>query len=250
MKASMVYFFKKHKTIIKTSITVIGLVTTTILAVKRTPKVKELLAEQEKEKGEPLTKKEVLCTSIKGYAPAIAVGSLTIAHIIYGASREIKDRVATTAVINMLEKTHENYKKEVVKELGEEKESEITSRSVIKNVPKKNNKNTVVVNKLDDLTLMYDPLSGRYFYSNRELTDAAINTINSSLNSGEWVPLNWFYDAIGIPNCELGELIGWDNRFDGQVRISYGAILSENDEPSMSIIWHTIPGYYGNDFVH
>ena len=60
----------KYSPEILTGIGIAGMITTTILAVKATPKALRLLGEAEKDKGEELSKKEVFDTAWKCYIPA------------------------------------------------------------------------------------------------------------------------------------------------------------------------------------
>lgn len=74
---------KKHSPEILTGIGVAGMVATTIMAVKATPKAILLINEKEVElRAEKLTKKEVVQTVWKCYIPAAVTGVASIACII------------------------------------------------------------------------------------------------------------------------------------------------------------------------
>ena len=70
---------------ILTGLGIAGMITTTVLAVKATPKALDLIAEAEDKKGEYLTKKEIIVTTWKNYIPAGVTSAVSIACLI-GAS--------------------------------------------------------------------------------------------------------------------------------------------------------------------
>ena len=63
------YFLKKNSTLIMTITASCGVIVTTVLAVKATPKAIKLLKEAEKEKGEPLTVIEKIKYGWRPYVP-------------------------------------------------------------------------------------------------------------------------------------------------------------------------------------
>ena len=67
---------------ILTGIGIAGLVTTTIFAVKATPKALDLIAKAEEEKQEELTKLEAVKVAWKPYIPAAISGATSIACLI------------------------------------------------------------------------------------------------------------------------------------------------------------------------
>jgi hypothetical protein len=58
-----------------------------------------------------------------------------------------------------------------------------------------------------------------------------------------YVSLNEFYDEIGIPQTPIGDDLGW--RVDkGLIDVHFAAILTDKDEPCMTIE-HLVPPEYG-----
>ena len=72
---------KKNAPTILTCIGAAGVVTTTVMAVKATPKALEILKDAEEEKGEKLTKWEKINVAGPVYIPAVITGAATIALI-------------------------------------------------------------------------------------------------------------------------------------------------------------------------
>ena len=68
-------FVKRNASTILTGLGGIGVVATTITAVKATPKVLRLIEETETNKGEKLTKWEKVKTAVSSYIPSAIVGN-------------------------------------------------------------------------------------------------------------------------------------------------------------------------------
>lgn len=195
-----------------------GLVGTVVVAIKTTPKAVKKCEEKALEKGEPLTKTEVIKEVWKDYIPTVALGVGTIACV-FGANILNKDRqrslVSAYALTNTTFRRYSRKVKEIygqeahekiLQELGAEtaKEVEIynydwfTSRSMEFD---KNDENVI---------LFYDALSKRYFKSTPSRVLMAEYHLNRNFALGAEPSLNNFYEFLGISPVEGGDVIGWD----------------------------------------
>lgn len=75
----------RHTSTVLTCLGGIGVVATSIMAIKATPKALELIEEAKKEKGEELSKWETVKVAAPKYIPAMMTGVATIACI-FGAN--------------------------------------------------------------------------------------------------------------------------------------------------------------------
>lgn len=108
-----------------TCIGAIGVVATSIMAVKATPKVTKLLEASEKEKGEKLTKTEVVKIAAPAYIPAAVVGASTIACI-FGANILNKNSQASLAsAYALLDRSYKEYRNKVNALYGDEADDEV-----------------------------------------------------------------------------------------------------------------------------
>ena len=87
-------FVKRNSSAILCCAAAAGVVATTVVAVKSTPKAMKLIQEREEEKGEKLTKLEVVKVAGPTYVPSILLGVSTIACI-FGANVISKKQQAT-----------------------------------------------------------------------------------------------------------------------------------------------------------
>ena len=111
-----------HSPEILTGIGIAGMIATSIMAIKATPKAIKLIEEKEKEVGDKLTPIETIKATWKCYIPA-TVTCVTSTACLIGASSVNARRNAALATAYSLSKTAlSEYKDAVVETIGEKKE--------------------------------------------------------------------------------------------------------------------------------
>ena len=116
---------RSHVSTLLTCIGAIGVVATSIMAVKATPKATKLLEASEKEKGEKLTKMEVVKIAGPAYIPAAVVGVSTIACI-FGANILTKHSQASLAsAYALLDRSYKEYRNKVNAIYGDEADDKV-----------------------------------------------------------------------------------------------------------------------------
>ena len=196
-------FAKKNASVILTCISVAGVVATTIMAVKETPKALSLLENAKEEKREELTKWEKVKIAGPVYIPSIITGVATIACIC--GSNVISKRQQTTlaTAYALLDNSYKDYKKKVVELYGEEADREVKS-----SIAKDKYEETDV--KVDDTKkLFFDFYSSRYFESTDEIVRKAEYDLNRELSIMSYASLNDFYDLLKIEKIDGGDDLGW-----------------------------------------
>ena len=230
----------KHAPEILTGIGIAGMITSTVLAVKATPRALTLLEEVKRSKEEPeLKPTEVVKATWKCYIPA-AVTAVASTACLIGASSVHLRRTAALATAYELSKTAlAEYSDKVVEVVGEETEQRIREQIDKDRVEKNPPPEAMITSGAD--TLCYDALSGRYFFSNVNEIDRAINMVNRNLLSDLYVSLNEFYDELGQDHTALGDTLGW-NLDDGRIDISYRTITEDNRD--VTIISYSVAPKY------
>lgn len=241
----------KHSPEILLGIGIAGMITTTVLAVRATPKAIQLIDQKKYELDvDKLTPMETVKTTWKCYVPAAVSGVASVAMLIGSNSVNVKRNAALATAYKLSESAFTQYKDKVIETVGEKKEKVVrdkVSEEQIKNNP---------VNKTEIFyagkgqTLFFEPLSHRYFYSTIEKIRRAENEINHNLLTDPFddgVTVNDFYEAIGLPPTEMGDMLGWNLNI-GMVNIylSYqgGEVGSEHeDEPCAVINYNNPPSY-------
>lgn len=235
---------KKHSPEILTGIGVAGMVATTIMAVKATPKAILLINEKEVElRAEKLTKKEVVQTVWKCYIPAAVTGVASIACIIGASSINAKRNAALATAYTLTETALKEYKDKVVETIGEKKESEI--RGAIAQDKLKNDPviKTDVIETGKGKTLCYDALSGRYFRSDVDKIKRAEYELNKQLLNEGYISLNDFYYEIELEPIKVGDKLGWSARQERYIEVKFGSALTTEQEPCLVLDFSVAPIY-------
>ena len=237
---------KKHAPEILVGTGIVGMTTAAVMAVKATPKAMELLEDEKANLGTTyLTKKEMIQAGWKPYIPSVALGAISAACIIAGTACNAKRSAALATVYAISENTLKRYQDEVVKAVGKEKADEIRKEVVKARIKDKpvivdSDESDFVTNTGHGNTLFYDTLSGRYFRSSTNAVDRAINNLNKSMLSDNFMTVNEFYNELEIPTIGAGSLIGW--YVDKELAdIFYSSDIDANGQPYVCIEYRSMP---------
>lgn len=237
-------FVSRRSPEILTGIGIAGMVTTTVLAVKATPKALELIEERKKEIWvDKLSPVELVKTAWKPYVPAAVTCVMSTACLIGASSVNLRRNAALATAYKLSETALTEYREKVIETIGEKKEHTIRDKVAEERV-KKNpvSKNEVIITNTGK-TLCYDPISGRYFYSSIEKIKSAENKLNKTMihDFSGYVSLNDFYDEIGLDHTSVGDDLGWNT--DKLIDIHFSSQLNDNGEPSVVLDYTTAPKY-------
>lgn len=233
----------KHGPVILTGLGIAGMVTTTVLAVKATPKALELIEQKKVEEGKDELKfTETVEATWKCYIPATALGVASIACLVGASSVSTRRTAALATAYKLSETAFSEYKEKVVETIGEKKEKIVKDKVAQAKVEKNPVKNSEVIITGKGKTLCMDAITGRYFESDLDAVIKAINKINRSVVTDMYASLNDYYDLIGLPNIELGDALGW-NIDQGEIEIDTSAQLTEDNTPCLVISFTRMPAY-------
>lgn len=190
-----------------------GMVTTTILAVKATPKALMLIEDKKDELDtDTLTPIETVKATWKCYIPAAITGATSVACLIGSASVSARRHAALATAYKISETAFSEYKEKVVETIGEKKEKTVRDKVAEKQIDDHPVSRTEVFVTGKGQTLFFEPLSSRYFYSDLEKINRAINKLNNDINIDPFddgVTVNDFYSEIGLPPTMTGDNLGW-----------------------------------------
>lgn len=253
-------FLGKYSPEILTGIGIAGWITTTVLAVKATPKALHLIEDEIDRQNDENVKEAVrlnqdICEHVtklkpldlvktcwKPYMPALGLGVVSTSCIISANAIHYKRNAALATVYAISERTLLRYKDKVVETLGEKKEKEISNKVAQENVDQNKVSDRSIIITSKGNTLCMDAFSGRYFRSDVDNIKKAINKINRDLTYDHYVSLNTVYGEIGLDNVKNGELLGW-NLDNGLIEPRFDTCLAENDEPCVVIDFYIQPKY-------
>lgn len=198
-------FVNKNASTILTVVGGAGVVATSVLAVKATPKAMALLENAKDEKGEELTKSEAVLVAGPAYIPAIITGAATIACIFGANALNKRQQAAITSAYALLDNSYKEYKKKAEELYGEDANQKIRA-----GIAKDKYVDCEICGH-GDKRLFYDEFSGRYFESTMEDVITAQYALNRmiSLNGGAY--LNEWYEELGIEGTDYGAYLGWSS---------------------------------------
>ena len=191
-----------------------------------------------------LEPKDVIKTVWKCYIPAVITGVMSVACIVGASSVNARRNAALMAAYTLSETSLKEYKEKVVDMVGESKEKEIREE-IVKDKLEKNpvNDREVVITKTGN-TLCYELMTGRYFRSDINSINAAVNELNRRMIASPCgnVSLNEFFNEIGLSNTESGNMLGW-NIDGGTIEVDYTWQTADNNEPCCVVEYITKPTY-------
>lgn len=232
-------FITKNSPEILVGLGIVGMVGTTVLAVKVTPKALRLMEDKKEVKNDELTKKEIIETTWKLYVPSLCVCVASIGCIIGGCTINKKRNIALAAAYKVAESTLVTYRDKVIETIGEKKEKEIRDAIEQDKINKTPDKHIIVTSR--GTCLCKDSISGRYFRSDVDEIKKVINELNLQIiNNFGYISLNELYNNLGLESVKDGDYIGWSTD-TGLINIDFDACLSDNDEPCIVIDYINMP---------
>ena len=240
-------FMSKHSPEILVGIGVAGAITSAILSAKATVKAVRLVDAAEAEKGEPLTKKEVVKTCWKCYIPTVATVTASTACVIGASKVHTKRNAALATAYQLSESALAKYSEKVVETIGEKKEEAIKAKVNKEKLDNNPVENTKVIITGKGETLCCDVLFGRYFESDIDKIKRAIAEINYTLVCDGYVSLNDFYDELGLDHIDVGDDLGW--KVDqGKLDVDFGSQIASDGRPCITIEYSVAPKYGYDSF--
>lgn len=219
-------FLKRNSSTILTCIGAVGVVATTVLAVKATPKAISLLEQAEEEKGEELTTFEKVNVAGPAYIPSAVVGASTIACIFGANVLNKRQQASLMSAYALVSNSYKDHKAKVEELYGQEATFKIREE--------------IAKDKYEDYTMMREPMhedevlffddfSLQFFYSTLDDVLRAEYQFNQDFMMSGSACLNEFYDMVGLGRIEAGYQLGWSAR-SGNADLGYAYIPFEHQK--------------------
>lgn len=163
---------------------------------------------------EELAGMEILKKVWKHYVPAVISAGGSAACFIGMHSIHNNRMAALMTAYKATEASLLQYQSKVTEVLGEKKEKEIqdavVKEHITSNPPTRNNIYIIDI----DGEIIYDEPNKRYYQIRLEKVYQAFMTINKELLV-ECVKLNRYYELIGLPEMDIGDVYCWESTADG-----------------------------------
>lgn len=233
----------RHAPEMLTGFGIAGMFTAVVFAAKATPKAVKLIEAREREKGDMLTKAEMVQTAWKCYIPATAACIGAVVCFVSANAIHTKRSAALTAAYALSESAFLDYRQKVVDTVGEKKEELIHAAVVQDKIDKAQLSKSEVIITGNGETLCYDAFAGRPFHSDKAKIDRAVNELNRLILSEDFASLNDFYDFLGLKHTEAGDYLGWNSKHPGYVDVRFSSHLLEDHRPCLAISFNVAPKY-------
>lgn len=219
------------------------MVTSTVTAIKATPKAIQLLeAAKEEQEVEELTPVETVKATWKCYIPTAVSGVVGISCLIGASSVSAKRSAALATAYKLSETAFAEYKDKVAETIGEKKEKTVRDKVNKKKLESEPVRKSEVIVTGKGETECYDVLCGRRFRSDIDKIKKAENVINERMLRVGYISLNEFYEEIGLPTTDLGELLGWNTDI-GLIKLYFGSHLIDESIPVLTVEFDKAPIY-------
>lgn len=254
-------FAKKRSPEILTGIGIAGMITTTVLAVKETPKALQLIEEEKDRRTDKILEGmspnedencwqvvklkpiEVAKVAWKPYIPAVLLGASSVACLIGANSVHARRQAALYSVYKLSETAFTEYRDKVLETVGEETEKEVRDKVAKDKVEKNPASKTEIYMTGKGESLFYDPISDRHFMSDIETIRKIVNDLNYAMGYGSemYVSLSQLYDELGLKHTSISDNIGWNIR-DGLIEPDFSSQIDEG-KPCIVLDWLKVPSY-------
>jgi len=250
----------KHSPEILTGIGIAGMITTTVMAVRATPKAIELIEKEKDRQNRELLKKaeenghdtcnyierlkpiDIIKTTWKCYIPAAIIGGLSIACLIGANSVNARRNAALATAYTLSESALKEYQEKVIETIGKKKEQSVRDAIAKDRIDKNPVSSREVIITEKGNTLCYDSISGRYFKSDIDKLKKVENELNRRMRDEMYISLNEFYHEIGLNPISIGDDIGW-NIDRGYIELNFSSQLTDDGNPCLVIDYQVTPRY-------
>lgn len=235
----------KHSPEILTGLGIAGMITTTVLAVKATPKALRLIDDKKQEleldPEDKLTPVETVKAAWKCYIPAAVTGVTSVACLIGASSVNARRNAALATAYNLSTTALAEYKEKVLESVGEKKEQAIRDKVAEEKLKKEPVNNSAIIVSGAGNTRCFDTITRRRFTSDIEQIKRIVNELNRRMiNGDDYISLNEFYYELGLEGCDVGEDLGW-NVTRGLIEIDFSAQLDGDGVPCIVLDYTVAP---------
>lgn len=207
MAAKTQHYTKKNASTILSCLGALGVVGTTLSAIKATPKAIEVLEDEEDMKierdGQYLTIFEKALVVAPVYLPTILLGTATVSCIFGANMLNKKKQAMLTSAYAYLNTSFNEYKDKVKAIYGEDAEKRVREELAKDKYIKQS------IPESSEEMMFFDEYSGRYFETTLYDLQNAVYRLNRTFALEGFTNLNEFYSYIGLPETDWGNVLGW-----------------------------------------
>lgn len=204
---------KKHSPELLTGFGIAGMLTTTVIAVKQTPKAMKKIEEKKEELGkEKLSVKETVVTTWKCYIPAVVTAAASTAALVGSTTISLNRNTVLATGLAISEAARREFEEKAEEVIGEKKVAQI-KEEVAKEDMKRHDiptSSSLTMVGGSGTVLCHETVTNQYFISDHETVRRIINDLNSRLMREMYLTVNEYTDAFNIDHVPWGNDMQWD----------------------------------------
>jgi hypothetical protein len=212
----------------------VGVITTAYLSAKAGYQTAQAL--ENEDPYEPLKEKAKHVWRL--YIPAASSGAVTIVCVAGVKRIDGKKALAAQTALAVSQRAYESYRAQVIEELGEKKDQKFLAKVAEERV-KDSPPSTVVVGS--GTVLCCEMFTGRYFNSDMESLNRAVNEVNARLLKHDYATMDDFYYIIGLQNTSTSGQCGWEA--GKLLELEYSTVLSPDGRPCLSFDYNYVKSF-------
>lgn len=204
-------YLRRNQATIHTALGVIGVVTTTVLAVRATPKAIQIMKhdlgyDPDALDAEKPAAMDVVKATWKCYIPTVISGGATIICILSANKLNKDQQTALTSAYIFLDNTYREYRKKVEELYGEDADMNVRSA-----IFKDHNDEDPHIS-YEENRLFYEEHHGQIFERSMVQVIDAEYQLNRIFSKNGEASLNDFLRFLDLPEVEYGDTMGWSQQ--------------------------------------
>lgn len=218
---------KKHSPELLTGFGIAGMLTTTVIAVRATPKAMKKIEEKKEELGkEKLSVKETVVATWKCYIPAVVTAAASTAALVGSTTISLNRNTVLATGLAISEAARKEFEEKTKEVIGEKKVDQIkeeVAKDKVKYADCPDTKSLSTVGFASSY-LCKDNVTNQFFMSDHETVRKIFNDLNSRLMREMYLTVNEYTDAFNIDHVPWGNDMQWDvNKRPFDPIITYGS---------------------------
>lgn len=240
---------KRHSPEILTGIGIASMITSTVLAIKATPKAFMILEEKKYEEDIDTVKPlDAVKATWKCYIPTVVTGVVGVTCLVCSNRVSARRNAAIAAAYAISESTLKEYKDKVVETIGEEKEREVR-QSIAQDRAEREPKLDAIQNDIWEDCPCLEALTNTPFMSNEIKLRKALNDLNYKIRNHDYASLNEWFDMIEIERVGIGDDLGWRVDVHGQIDLDIYPGKTKNGTACLIVDYMQRPTYNYNTWL-
>lgn len=169
------------------------------------------------------------------YIPAGVSATATIVCVAGIKHVDGRKTLAAQTALAVSQRAYESYRAQVIDELGERKDKTILAK-VAEERLRENPPSTVVVGS--GTVLCCELFTGRYFNSDMEALNKAVNEINSRLLKHDYATLDDLYYILNLNTTTVSGQSGWNS--SRLLELEFSAVVSPDGRPCLAFDYNYV----------